>query len=111
MAKNGNKPHALHISLPVPAGVKSGDPVSVGNIRGVAQIDRDADGNSTLWLDGSWDLTVTGALATVGLPVYIKPDRTLSATAADGVLFGTALATKAAAAGVVEVAPIGYAQV
>lgn len=111
MAKNGNKPKALHIDLPVPEGVKSGEPVSVGSVRGVAQTDRDERGNATVWLDGSWDLTVTGALATVGLPVYIAANRTLSTTATGNSLFGIALATKAAAAGPVEVAPIGYAQV
>ena len=108
MALNQRYPNALHISIPVPEGVKSGEPVQVGNINGVAQIDREADGTATVWLDGSWDIEVTGALATVGLPVYITDERTLTATAADGTPWGIALATKAAAAAPVEVVPLGY---
>ncbi|MER2142187.1 MAG: DUF2190 family protein [Eubacteriales bacterium] len=113
MAKNMSLPKALHIELPVPSGVKSGDPVAVGAFRGVAQTDRDENGNATVWLDGSTVQTVTGAVASVGLPVYIKTaDRTLSTTATDSVLFGYALGTKAAAAGPLEIALLnGAAQV
>ncbi|MDN4611946.1 DUF2190 family protein [Arthrobacter burdickii] len=108
MAKNQRYTNALHISVPVPAGVKSGEPVKVGQICGVAQIDRETDGKATLWLDGSYDLQVTGAVANVGDPVYIKADRTLTATATGNYLFGTALGTKGTGTGPLEVAPIGY---
>lgn len=112
MAKNMSLPKALHIELPVPSGVKSGNPVAVGAFRGVAQTDRDENGNATVWLDGSTIQTVTGAVASVGLPIYIKTDRTLTATAADAVLFGHALGTKAAADGPLEIALLnGAAQV
>ncbi|WP_341394060.1 DUF2190 family protein [Arthrobacter sp. G119Y2] len=108
MAKNQRQRHALHITVPVPAGVKSGQPVKVGQICGVAIIDREADGTATLWLDGSYDLPVAGAVATFGAPVYIKADNTLTATATGNFLFGTALGTKGAGTGSLEVAPIGY---
>lgn len=112
MAKNMSLPKALHIELPVPSGVKSGNPVAVGAFRGVAQTDRDENGNATVWLDGSTVQTVSGAVASVGLPIYIKADRTLSAAATDAVLFGHALGTKAAADGPLEIALLnGAAQV
>lgn len=103
MAKNMRLPKALHIELPVPAGVLSGQPVAVGAYRGVAQTDRDAAGNATVWLDGSAELTVSGAVASVGLPIYITAARVLNTTAAGNVLFGFSLGTKAAADGPLEV--------
>lgn len=113
MAKNMSLPKALHIELPVPAYVKSGSPVAVGAFRGVAQTDRDENGNATVWMDGSTVQTVTGAVASVGLPIYVKAaDGTLSTTATDALLFGHALGTKAAAAGPLEIALLnGAAQV
>lgn len=108
MAKNQRMPQALHITIPVPAGTKAGGPVKVGLICGVAQTDRQADGTATVWLDGSHDLTVTGAIANVGDPVYITAGNALNATATGNFLFGAALGTKSAAAGPLEVAPIGY---
>lgn len=108
MAKNQRYTNALHISIPVPEGVKSGEPVKVGQICGVAVIDREADGTATLWLDGSYDLPVTGAVNAVGNPVYITAARALTATAAGNFLFGTALGTKGTGTGPLEVAPIGY---
>jgi len=103
MAKNMRLPEALHIELPVPAGVLSGEPVAVGAWRGVAQTDRDANGNATVWINGSAELTVDGAVATVGLPVYITSARALNTTATGNTLFGYSLGTKAAAAGPLEV--------
>lgn len=112
MAKNMRLPEALHIELPVPAGVKSGEAVAVGAWRGVAQTDRDAAGNATVWINGSANLDVEGAVATQGLPVYIKADRTLTATATGNTLFGYSLGTKAAATGPLEVGLLnGPAQV
>lgn len=108
MAKNQRYTNALHISVPAPYDVASGAPVRVGSICGVAQIAALSGEPVTIWLDGSHDLTVTGALATVGLPVYITAAGALNVTATGNYLFGIALGTKAAAAGPVEVAPIGY---
>ncbi|VXA92510.1 DUF2190 family protein [Citricoccus sp. K5] len=104
MAKNMRLPEALHISLPVPAYVVPGSPVAVGAFRGIAQTERFPDGTATVWLNGSADVTVTGAVANVGDPVYITAATgALTTTATDNLLFGFALATKAAAAGPVEV--------
>lgn len=108
MAQNQRYTNALHIAVPVPEGTKSGDPVQVGQISGVAQIDRQPDGRATVWLDGSWDIEVAGAVATVGLPIYITSAGALTATAGTNTPWGVALATKTAAAAPLEVAPLGY---
>lgn len=106
MAMNQRYTHCDHIALPVPDGVKSGQPVRVGTFAGVAQIDKQPDGKATVWLDGSHMLEVAGAV-TVGQPVYIKTDRTLTATATGNFPFGSALEAKGAGTGLVEVAPYG----
>ena len=116
MAKNMRLPKALHITVPVPEYVKSGDAVAVGAFRGVAQIDRDEQGESTIWMDGSADLVVDGVVAAVGDPVYIDPATGELAseepTEGTGTLFGFALATKADTAATIEVALLnGPAQV
>jgi predicted RecA/RadA family phage recombinase len=118
MAKNMRLPEALHIELPVPANTVSGDLVAVGAWRGVAQTDRDADGNATVWINGSTEQTVSGAVATKGLPIYIvgtgaslKAD-SATATATGNTLVGYSLGTKAAADGPLEIGLLnGPAQV
>lgn len=107
MATNQRYTNALHISVTAPYDVASGGAVRVGQINGVAQIAAKAGEPVTIWLDGSHDLTVTGALVTEGLPVYITAAGVLNTTAS-ATPFGIALGTKAAAAGPVEVAPLGY---
>ncbi|MGN6413796.1 hypothetical protein [Flexivirga sp.] len=77
------------INLPVPAGTKTGDPVMVGSIVGVAATDRadstaalsldgvaanssgNADGYASVLTDGGYLLTVSGAITGPGTPVYI----------------------------------------
>lgn len=78
------------ISLPVPAGTKSGDPVKVGSIVGVAATDvavampatptadsvaanssGNPDGYASVLTDGGYLLTVSGAITGPGMPVYI----------------------------------------
>lgn len=108
MAKNQRYTNALHISVTAPRDIASGDPVRVGNICGVAQTAAKSGEKVTIWLDGSWTLNVTGALASEGLPVSITAAGALNTTATGNYLFGIALGTKTAAAGPVEVAPIGY---
>lgn len=108
MAMNQRYTNALHITVPAPRDVKSGEPVQVGQISGVAQIDAKAGEKVTIWLDGSWDIEVTGAVANVGLPVYITSAGKLNTTAAGNTPWGIALGTKAAAAAPLEVAPLGY---
>ena len=92
-----------NISLPVPAGTASGDPVRVGGLNGVAQTNvavagdlagLNRDGYASIKLDGAHQLQVTGEVAP-GDPVYIDADFALSTTAAGGSLFGHALTTKA----------------
>jgi predicted RecA/RadA family phage recombinase len=106
--KNQRYTNALHIAVTFPYDRKAGEPVRVGSICGTAVNDTKSGERGTVWLDGSYDLTVTGALATEGLPVYITNAGALNTTATGNYLFGIALGTKAAAAGPVEVAPIGY---
>lgn len=118
MAKNMLLPEALHIELPVPANTKSGDLVAVGAWRGVAQTDREADGNATVWINGSTEQTVSGAVATVGLPIYIVGTgaslraNSATTTATGNTLVGYSLGTKAAADGPLEIGLLnGPAQV
>lgn len=108
MAKNQGYTNALHIKVTAPYDVVSGAPVQVGSIMGVAQTSALSGELVTIWLDGSHDLEVTGALASEGLPVYITSAGALNTTATGNFLFGIALATKSAAKAPVEVAPIGY---
>lgn len=113
MATNEHQRHAQHISLPVPAGTKSGDPVKVGAFVGVAVTDRREDGTATVWRDGSWHLTVDGAVAGPGVPLYVAGDGTsritqLTATDTGNTLFGYSLDSKTAAAAPL---PVAIAQV
>ena len=105
MAKNRRMARGSQITLPVIAGVVSGGPVIVGMIPGVALTTRDASGNATVATEGVFDVSVTGAIASVGLPVYIT-SATGALVVAPGVgiqLFGHALATKGAGAGTIPV--------
>lgn len=110
-------------SLPVASGTKSGDPVKVGSLVGVALTDRQGDtgaaetgnktGSATVALGGgsqgcAADLTVTGALAGAGTPVYIASNGSLTATSTDNTLFGYSIpgatdGSKGSGAGVVTV--------
>lgn len=98
MALNEHLRHANHIALPVPAGTKSGDPVRVGVLNGVAQTSRGEGGNAadsaTVWLDGSHYLPVKGAVSAIGAAIYLT-DGVLSTTKGTGAVFGAALATQA----------------
>lgn len=111
MALNMIHPEANHLSFPVPAGTKSGEPRRVGILNIVAETDaataegtpgylsgQNADGRASTSQVGSWLLTVTGAL-TEGQAVYIKTDNTLTATATGAFLFGAAVSAKGAGAG------------
>lgn len=105
MAKNRVNEHGTQLSLPVIVGVVSGSPVIVGMIPGVALTDRRADGTATVQTDGVFNLSVTGAIASVGLPVYIT-SATGALVVAPGAgiqLFGHAMATKAGGAGTIPV--------
>lgn len=112
MATNEVFDRGFNLSLPVPAGTTSGSPVKVGSLMGVCLTDRatattfgggNAVGNASVTTVGVHRLSVTGAVANVGDPVYIDASNALSTTAAGNTLFGYALATKAAGAAVVPV--------
>ena len=60
MAKNEVYYPGNAIPLPVPEGTKSGDPVVVGTIAGIAMEDRDAAGNAPVRVTGVYNLEVTG---------------------------------------------------
>lgn len=128
MSKNlvfaGRKPA---LSLPVASGVKSGDPVIVGSIVGVAETDRaattngvrtggvgDPDGYASVAVDGVYSLPCPDAVAAAGTAIYITSAGALTTTATGNTLFGRTVpviqrgvasgATKAAGAGNVNVA-------
>ena len=105
MATNEVYDDANTLKLPVLAGVVSGGPVIVGMIPGVAITSRDTAGNAMVKTNGAHRVSVTGAIATVGLPVYIT-SATGALVVAPGAgiqLFGHALETKGAGAGVITV--------
>ncbi len=81
------------LSLPVPSGTKSGEPVKIGGLVGVAATDRGAGGNSatnaSVLLDGRvYELDVDGAITGVGTPINITSTRTLTVTSSGNDLFG-----------------------
>lgn len=106
MATNTRFEDGDYLSLPVPSGTKSGAPVRVGSLNGVAQTDRDGGGNpagsASVMLKGVHDITVTGIVANVGDPVYIDSGNKVNVTNTNPV-FGHALATKTAADAVIPV--------
>ena len=124
MATNEKFRDADHLSLPVPAGKKAGDPVRVGGLNGVCESDRantsvaptnsdgtrntaynygggNPDGYASVWLKGAHVFDgLTFAVSNIGDPVYILADGSgLTGTASGNNLYGHALTTKAAAAG------------
>jgi len=118
MAKNSRFAYTRTRSLPVASGVRSGAPVLVGSLVGVALTDRQGDtgakdsgnktGNATVALDGGWDLEVAGAIASAGVPVYITSAGALTATATSNTLFGYSIpgitdGSKASGSGVITV--------
>jgi predicted RecA/RadA family phage recombinase len=111
MAKNRVFADGDYLYLPVIAGVVSGGPVVVGMIPGVAITDRDAAGFATVATKGVFNVSVTGAIASAGLPVYIT-SATGALVVAPGVgiqVFGHALTTKGAGAALIAVRLAQYA--
>lgn len=113
MATNERFHNAEHLSLPVPAGTKSGDPVIVGSLPGYAKTavgeGGNATGYATVWMKGAADVPVTGAVTAIGSPVYIPTaGGALTTTASGNTVWGYALATKGAGVGTI---PVKIAQV
>lgn len=83
------------ISLPVPTGIKSGDPVRVGVLNGVAIVDEgsgfNADGYTSVDLFGGHLFEIDGAgeaAVTIGTAVYITSAGALTLTATSNKLYG-----------------------
>jgi predicted RecA/RadA family phage recombinase len=106
MAKNQRYTHNRHISLTADKAVESGAPVKIGQYVGVAQTKAAVGEKVTVWLDGSYDVPVTGTVAEGGI-VYITSTNTLTATRAGNFEFGVANAAKGTGTAVLEVAPFG----
>lgn len=103
MATNEKFSEADNLYLPVISGVVSGSPVVVGMIPGIALGPRDSANKAMVRTRGAYNVSVTGAIASVGLPVYIT-SATGALVVAPGAgiqLFGHALETKAGGAGTI----------
>lgn len=109
MAQNTIFEQGDNLSLPVPDGTKSGDPVLVGGLVGVAQTDEGKGGNAdnfaSVKMNGVHDLVVSTAVGSIGAPLYFPSGggKKLTATASGNTLFGYALETKGAGDGVIRV--------
>lgn len=99
MARNEVYRDADNLSLPVPADTASGTPVIVGGLVGVTETAEGEGGNApgaaSVRLAGARRVSVTGAIAAVGTPVYIPAaGGALTATATGNTVWGYALETK-----------------
>lgn len=99
MAKNRIREKATRLSLPVPDGTKSGDPLVIGSLPCVAVVDKSAwtVGDASVQTDGSWGFNVIGvdsggnhAIAP-GDKVYLQSNGTINADTG-GKYFGYVLA-------------------
>lgn len=105
MAKNRVYEHGDEFPIAVPSGVVSGDPVVLGQLPGVAEIDRGADGTATCQFNGVYLLSVKGidgggnAAIAAGDRVYFTLADTPRLNKKNtGVPFGIALAPVASGA-------------
>jgi hypothetical protein len=120
MALNEVFKEGQRLSLPVPTGTLAGSPLRIGILNAVTQTDEGSvtdpnnvingvakstagvgnkAGFASVFRGGAHVLTVTGAVAKAGDPVYIKADNTLTTVATGAFLFGAALQVKGAPAG------------
>jgi predicted RecA/RadA family phage recombinase len=118
MATNKAYEQAWNLRIAVPSTVKSGDPLLVGKLPGVAETDYSStDGCATVCFHGAYTLSVLGSTAAspvsgsalkTGDPVYAEGGTTDSTTnvttgftldkATGGVLFGNVLGAVGSAA-------------
>lgn len=125
MATNETFRSGTKLSLPVPAGRKSGDPVRIGGLNGVCQTNRakvdvakynddgtvsttydfgggNPTGNASVWLEGVHDLPVsTTTTRAIGDPIFIITATNVLTTtdnSAANPLFGHAVEAKSATA-------------
>lgn len=108
--EDGNQ---LRLPCTAPATPKSGDPVLVGQLPGVALTDEDADGYTTVKTNGVAELAVKGEGASGGSNVVIG-DRlyydagTINKDATNGVPYGYALGAVTSGATTTIRVKIGY---
>lgn len=105
MAMNQRYPEFKHIALTANRDITTGEPVRIGQVAGVAQTSAAEGERVTIWLNGSYNLTVTGELSE-GQAVYLNASNGLTATPNDN-FFGVAVTTKGTGEGIAEVAPAG----
>jgi predicted RecA/RadA family phage recombinase len=113
MAKNRVFDEGDTFGMPVEAGVKSGDPVIIGQIPGVAMIDRRADGTATVDHDGIYRLKVVGKNKAGNKKIEIgdiifKKGAELNVNNEEGVRFGYALEVVESGATTEILVKIGY---
>lgn len=115
MAKNRRYEFGRQFAVAVPAGTISGDPVVLGQVPGVAVIDRATDGTATCQFDGVYDIPVKGIDATANAAVaagdilyHVAADTPRLSKKATGVRFGYALAPVAAGATTTIPVKVGY---
>lgn len=110
MATNQVYQEGDEIFLAVASGVVSGDPVVIGQIPGVAQTDRDANGKASVDFDGVYSLSVKGpaAAVAVGDILYYAAGTPLITNTNSGVRFGYALGAVSCGATTTISVKIGY---
>lgn len=98
-----------------PATPASGDPVICGQIPGVALANEDADGGTSVALDGAFDLSVKGidgsgnsAVAAGDILYYVSADTPKLSKKTSGVRFGYAHAAVTSGATATIAVEIGY---
>lgn len=115
MATNQVYMEGDELLLPVASGTLSGAPVVVGQIPGVAQADRDANGNAPVDTDGVYTLSVKGidqvgnsAVAYGDILYFTVADTPPISKKNTGVRFGYAMGTVASAGTGAIAVKIGY---
>lgn len=104
MAMNQRYTHFEHITLTADRDIEPGEAVRIGQVAGVSKTQAAKGERVTVWLDGSYDIEVEGAL-TQGQAVYIAADGALAATG--DTFWGVAATEKSDGTGIAEVAPAG----
>lgn len=112
MALNSKYANGRKLSLPVPSGVVSGDPVLVGALPGVATVDRGAGGNAAGYASvdtgGAYDLEiVAGAAMVAGAEVFIDATTRVLSDDDTDVFFGYVLEAIAGASTVTRPVKVG----
>lgn len=114
MAKNRKfDVNGCPLELPVPEGTKSGDPVVVGQIPGVALIDRQSNGKATCDTGGVYNLSIKGANKAGNKKIepgdiIFKKGSELNVNNEEGIRFGYAMEEVASGATTVIPVKIGY---